>query len=95
LVTLEEFVEALAALREIPAELQRLNEKVDALLNGNGGAEWLDAEGSAAYLSRTKGAIERAWSRKTIPSVLTPDGKRRSSKAMLDEYMLQGNGARR
>jgi hypothetical protein len=93
LVTLEDLVEALAALRGIPAELQRLNEKVDALSNGHGEAEWLDAAAAGVYLSRSKAAVERGWRRKTIPSVVSRDGRRRASKAMLDDFM-QGNGAK-
>jgi hypothetical protein len=78
---------------EVLDQLRLLNEKVDALLNGNGHGkvEWLDAAAAGAYLGRSRGAVAKAWSRGTIPSVVSPDGRRRASKQMLDAY--QANGA--
>jgi hypothetical protein len=76
---------------EFRAEFRALHDKLDALLASNGHVEWFDAEAAGVYLSLTKGAVERAWRRGTIPSVVSVNGRRRSSKAMLDEYML-GNG---
>jgi hypothetical protein len=82
-------------IAEFRAEFRALHEKIDALsaLNGHVEIEWFDAEAAATYLSRSKRAVESAWSRGTIPSVVSPDGRRRSSKRMLDAYML-GNGTK-
>jgi hypothetical protein len=87
-VTLEGLDLAIDEIHELRAEVRAIRAKLDALSTSNGHNEvgYYDAERAAVYLSLSKEAVERAWRRGTIASVLTANGLRRSSKQMLDAY---------